>query len=597
MDRSWYTRFALVVGLVLLGIYYAAPSVIYFMSSPDVRRSRDALQERIPDWLPQTRLNLGIDLQGGLHMVMGVDTDKAIQDRADRVGDEIVESMKQADTALEGVYRPDDTPELEIAMASADDWPQLKEVLDAWQGAWEVRARNGRTVYFGMEQQFETQMRDDAISQAQETLRNRIDAYGVAEPEIRRRQGTNSITIQLAGLTAEAIGDVKEDIIGRTAQLEFKIVDETNPYFTSIANDPDKPSTISVQVDQWRDANDTLVQRPYLVATDREDLRAFLETHRRELPADRVVGVQEFKANATAEPEWHTWLLERRTPLTGDSLTDAGVAFDSEQNQYYVTMNFDQRGGAIFARLTSNNVKRKMAIVLDDVVDSAPVIEGPIPNGRASIRLGGFKSQQEVLADAKALSLVLRAGALPAPVFPQEERTVGATLGDDAVAKGKIALTVALLAIGLLILVYYRASGVIAIVALTVNLILLFAALSFTGATLTLPGIAGLALTAGMAVDANIIQFERIREELRAGKAPRIAVDAGFSKAFSAIVDANVTTIIAAVILWQYGSGPIRGFGTTLFLGVLINTFTAVVVPRLAYEYLLRGLRWEKVSI
>lgn len=596
MDRAWYTRFVLVIALVVVALYYATPSFIYFLSPPEERRSRTAMEENIPDWLPDSRLNLGIDLQGGLHLVMGVDTEKAVQDRADRVADELIEAMKTAGKPLESARRPAAAPELELVLQSESDWAQLQEVLEDWTDTWEVRSRSGRTVYFGMQQAYESQLRDDAVAQALKTLRNRIDAYGVAEPEIRRR-GNNSIMIQLAGLTAEEIGDVKQDIIGRTAQLEFKIVDQTSTYFEDIAEDPEMPDTISVQVDQWRDADDAIVRRPYLESTDREDLRAFLDAHRGELPNDLVVGVQEFKPSPTAEPVYRTWLLERRTPLTGDSLTNAFVAFDSEKNQYYVAMKFDRRGAEVFERLTTNNVKRKMAIVLDEVVDSAPVIEGPIPNGNASITLGGFKSQQEVLADANALALVLKAGALPAPVFPQEERTVGATLGDDAVDKGKTALGIALIAIVILMVVYYRVTGAIGLVATATNLLALFAGLSALGATLTLPGIAGLALTVGMAVDANIIQFERVREELRAGKGVRAAVDAGFGKAFSAIFDANVTTLLACVVLYQYGSGPIRGFATTLGVGVLINTFTAVVIPRLIYDYLLRGLRLEKVSI
>jgi len=596
MDRAWYTRLVTVLALVAIAAYYAAPSVIYFFAPPEERRSRTAMEERIPDWLPESRLNLGIDLQGGLHLVMGVDTEKAVQDRADRVADEVIDAMSSAGKPLESAKRPAEAPVLELVMQSESDWEQLQEVLEDWSDTWEVESRSGRSVFFGMQAAYETQMRDDAVSQALKTLRNRIDAYGVAEPEIRRR-GTNSIMIQLAGLTAEEVGDVKEDIIGRTAQLEFKIVDDASTYFEDIASAEDRPEAVSLQVDQWRDADDAIIRRPYLESTNREDLRAFLDAHRDELPSDRVIGVQEFTPSSNAEPVYRTWLLQRRTPLTGDALTNAFVAFDSEKNQYYVAMKFDRRGADIFERLTTNNVKKKMAIVLDEVVDSAPVIEGPIPNGNASITLGGFKSQQEVLADANALALVLKAGALPAPVFPQEERTVGATLGDDAVDKGKTALGVALLAILAMMIFYYRASGAIGLVATSTNLLALFAALSAFSATLTLPGIAGLALTVGMAVDANIIQFERIREELRAGKPSRVAVDAGFSKAFSAIFDANVTTLLACIVLYQYGSGPIRGFATTLGIGVLINTFTAVVIPRLIYEYLLRGVRLEKVSI
>jgi preprotein translocase subunit SecD len=596
MESGWYTRLLIVLGAIALGLYLAAPSAIYFFSDPEVRRSRAAIEEAIPDWLPDNRFNLGIDLQGGLHLVMGVDAPKAVQDRADRVADEIVEAMKEEGKELESASRPGDAPELELVLQDGDDFPVLQTILEEYEDTWEIKTRSGRTVYFGMLSDFESRLRQDAIEQARVTLRNRIDTYGVAEPEIRKR-GNNSIMIQLAGLTAEEIGQVKEDIIGRTAQLEFKLVDETNDYFERLDAAEDKPDSVTLRFDSWQGAEGAIIRRPYLEGTDSDQLKQFLAAHADDVPSDRLVATQRFKPGPEADEVFRTWLLDRKTPLTGDALTNAFVAFDSEKNQYYVAMRFDRSGAVVFERLTTNNVKRKMAIVLDDTVDSAPVIQGPIPNGNATITLGGYRSQQEVLEEANALAIVLKAGALPAPVFPQEERTVGATLGDDAVSKGKSALLYALLGVVVLMLVYYQLSGVIGVIALSVNMLLLFAGLSAFGVTLTLPGIAGLALTIGMAVDANIIQFERIREELRSGKQPRVAVDAGFQKAFTAIVDANITTLIAAVVLASYGSGPIRGFATTLGIGVVINTFTAVVVPRLMFDYLTRGARVSKISI
>lgn len=595
MERGWTYRLVFVLALVGLGIYYAAPSFIYFFLDPEERRSKDAVEAALPEWLPEGHFNLGIDLQGGLHMVMGVDTVKAVQGRADRVADELIEAMKDAGSELEKARRDGEAPVISIVLQSEDDWPKLEEILEEYGDTWEIRARNGREVEFGIVDEFESQLRQDAVAQALKTLRNRIDATGVTEPEIRKR-GEDAIMIQLAGLTAQEIDDVKENIIGRTAQLEFKVVDDSNDYFERIAGAADKPDSVQLQFDQWQGPEGQLIRRPYLESEERDALQRFLDAHQAEKPSDRVVGLQEIEGDERSPTVIRTWLLERRTPLTGDALANAFVAFDSEKNQYYVAMKFDPKGAIVFERLTTENTKRKMAIVLDDIVDSAPVIQGPIPNGNASITLGG-RSQQEMLDEAKALTIVLKAGALPAPVFPQEERTVGATLGDDAVAKGKTALSFALIGVAVLMLVYYQLSGVIGVVALTVNLLLLFAGLSALSATLTLPGIAGLALTVGMAVDANIIQFERIREELRDGKAPRGAVDAGFNKAFSAILDANITTFIAAIILLQYGSGPIRGFATTLSLGVLINTLTAVVVPRLVFDWLTRGLRVSKVSI
>lgn len=593
MERSWYWRLVLVLGLLGLALYYTAPSAIYFMADPDVRRSKTKIDAEIPDWMPDKRFNLGIDLQGGLHLVMGVDVEKAVQSRADRVGDEIHEEMQTKGKEVESIRRTGDAPELKIVLKNEADWTDLKEILELRGDTWNVASHSGREITYAMDETHERTLREDAVSQALKTLRNRIDKYGVTEPEVRKR-GDSSIMIQIAGLTAEDYKEVKDNIIGQTAQLEFKIVDEKSQYFVDLVGKDDKPDEITLAQDNYEGA-DGIVSRPYLESSDKQVLKDFLAKY--PPPNDRVVGIQEFRTNATAEPKFQTWLLDRKTPLTGDSLTNAFVAYDSDQAQYYVAMKFDRKGAVIFERLTRDNTKRKMAIVLDDAVDSAPIIQGPIPNGNAQITLGGYKSKNEILDDARNLAIVLKAGALPAPVYPQEERTVGATLGDDAVIKGKQALSFALAFVFILMIAYYRLSGLVGTFALTVNMLFLFAALAAFQATLTLPGIAGLALTIGMAVDANIIQFERIREELLHGKTARAAVDAGFDKAFSAIFDANVTTLIAAIVLLQYGSGPIRGFATTLGIGVVVNTFTAVVVPRLVLDYFTRGKRVQTLSI
>ena len=591
MERSWYWRLSMVVGLILLAVYYAAPSVLYFFADPDVRRSETALEQLIPDWLPETRLNLGIDLQGGLHLVMGVDTTKAVLDRADNVCDELSDGMEEKGKSLARCRRDEEAPVLAIEMNSANDWTELKELLEARE-VWNILSRSGTSVAFGMTEEYEARFRDDTVEQALRTLRNRIDKYGVKEPELRRVG--DSIMIQIPGVTAEDYEKIKEEIIGKTAQLEFKLVDSETEFFKELNGKPDKPEAVTLGTDSYAGPNDALVTSTFLQSTDKRALKAFLDKY--PPPDDRVVGLQEFKV-AEGESNYRTWLLERRTPLTGDALTDAYEYFDSEEGGYNVNMRFDHKGAIAFEKLTGENVKRRMAIVLDDVVDSAPVIQSKISGGSARITLTSYGSQQEQLEQAKALAIVLKAGALPAPVYPQEERTVGATLGDDAVVKGKNALAVAVFLVFLVMIVYYRFTGVVGTVALTINMLFLFAALSAFGATLTLPGIAGLALTIGMAVDANIIQFERIREEMAVGKTARAAVDAGFEKAFSAIFDANVTTFIAAIILQGTGSGPIKGFATTLMLGVLINTFTAVIVPRLVLDYFTRGRRVQELSI
>ena len=596
MEQSWYQRLVLVLVLMVGSIYYAAPSFIYFNAPPKIRVSNVELAKITPAFLPETRFNLGIDLQGGLHLVMGVDAEKAVQDHADRLGSDIYETMKEKGVELKRARRLVEAPEVTFELNKAEDWATLKPLLDDWRDTWVVLSRSGTQVVFGMKPERQEAIRTDAVDQALKTIRNRIDETGTKEPEVRKR-GDQSILIQLAGVPQEEQAKVRDEVIGRTAQLEFKIVDETNQYFATIAKAADKPDSVRLAFDSQGSETRDASNRPYLVGTKREELQAFLAAHVDTLPGDREVGIEEYQTNPQSEPEYRTSLLDRQPGITGDFLENAFPSFNSETNNYEVNMRFDRKGAVIFERLTRENIGRQMAIVLDGIVDSAPVIQGAIPGGNARITLGGARTQQEVLAEARALSLVLKAGALPAPVYVQEERSVGPTLGEDAVSKGRTALTVALVSVLVIMLIYYRASGAVGVVALTFNLVFLFAALALWGVTLTLPGIAGLALTIGMAVDANIIQFERIREELRAGKSVRAAVDAGFEKAASAIFDANVTTLLACIVLGSFGSGPIRGFAVTLGIGVIINTFTAVVVPRLGLDYFARGLRVKELSI
>lgn len=591
MERSWYLRVAMIVGLVLLGLYISMPSFIYLSSEPKVRRDKVALKKAIPDYYSENRVSLGIDLQGGLHLVMGVDTEKAVLNRADRVGDEIAEAMKEKGKPTESVRRPAETPIVRISMKDAGDWDTLKSILDDRSDVWDIRSHNGNVAEIEMKATHTQRLKEDAVAQAIKTLRNRIDVYGVSEPEVRKR-GDDAVLIQIAGLTADEERSVKEEIIGKTAQLEFKIVDDDSKFFEELA--PRAPEGIKLSVDQYRGPSDSMVASPYLYAKTKEELQSFIAQNPPH--SDRIVSYSKIKEGQEGEA-WRTWLLDRKTPLTGDSIVNAFASFNNDENSYYVALKLDKAGGVIFEQLTAANVRKRVAIVLDDVVDSAPVIQNRIPNGNVSITLGGYKSHQEILADAQALAVVLNAGALPAPVYPQEERTVGATLGDDAVSKGKNALLAALIVTMIVMIGYYRASGAIAILSMSINMLLLFATLATIKATMSLPGLAGLALTVGMAVDANIIQFERIREELRLGKTVRAAVDGGFDKAFSAIFDSNATTALSAVVLMQYGSGPIKGFAVTLFIGVVINTFTAVIIPRICLEYLTRGRRVQELSI
>ncbi|MBW2193417.1 MAG: protein translocase subunit SecD, partial [Deltaproteobacteria bacterium] len=285
------------------------------------------------------------------------------------------------------------------------------------------------------------------------------------------------------------------------------------------------------------------------------------------------------------------YLVKRRTLLTGAYLTEARVEIDSQFNEPYVGIKFDKKGGRIFERITEENVKKRLAIVLDNRVYSAPVIQEKISGGEARIT-GSFTTEE-----ARDLAIVLRAGALPAPVKILEERTVGPSLGTDSINKGIISMIIGGVLVVLFMIIYYKGSGLIADVALIINIILIAGGLAAFQATLTLPGIAGIILTIGMAVDANVLIFERIREEMTVGKTPRAAVEAGYNRATLTILDANITTLIAALVLFQFGTGPIKGFAVTLSLGVLSSLFTALFLTRLIFDYLLMNRKIKQLSI
>ena len=387
----------------------------------------------------------------------------------------------------------------------------------------------------------------DAVERATEIIRNRIDQFGVAEPMIAK-QGDRWIVIQLPGIKDPRAA---KELIGKTALLEFRIVNKS------------------------KEANQVL-----------------------DLLREKGITPEEFRANPSAFPEIEAVMPEGasvfaskedtgyyvldKAVLTGASLTNAKVEFGGQFGQPIVSIEFSKEGGRLFADITERNIERNLAIVLDDIVQSAPVIRSRIPDGKAIIE-GNFNPE-----DARLLATVLRAGALPAPVNVIEERTVGPSLGDDSIRKGFGSALIGVILVFLFMFVYYRFSGLIANFALIINLAALMAFMAYFQFTLTLPGVAGIALMLAMAVDANVLILERIREELMAGKTARVAVDAGYQKVFWTIFDANVTTLIAAIFLFQFGTGPIKGFAVTLSIGLCISMFTAIAVTKLIYEFLFK---------
>lgn len=376
--------------------------------------------------------------------------------------------------------------------------------------------------------------REDAPNRALEIIRNRIDQFGVREPLIQR-QGKDSIVVQLPGVTDR---DRAIELIGRTAQLEFKLVEDDE------------------------------------------------ELYRRAMAGDIPEGY-EIK---TVEKEG--LLLHKDTVLTGDTLVSAEVKFDQSRfNEPYIALEFNSRGAAVFSEITGRNVGRRLAIVLDEKVHSAPRINEKIPSGRASIT-GRF-----TVEEAGDLAIVLRAGALPAPIYIEEERTVGALLGKDSIESGIKASLIGISLVFSFTLIYYLFSGLIAVIAMSLNFLIVLGALGWLNTTLTLPGIAGMILAVGMAVDANVLIYERIREELSTGKHIRSAVSAGYNKAFTAILDSNVTTLIAAALLFKFGTGPIRGFGVTLTIGILASMFTAIFVTRIIFDVATANKNFTKLPM
>jgi preprotein translocase subunit SecD len=403
-----------------------------------------------------------------------------------------------------------------------------------------------------------------AVQQALETLRSRIDETGVKEPSIVLKGG-NRINVQLPG-----IDNIEQAVaaIGTTAVLEFMMVDEE-------ANEADVDRGLL-------DAQKTMSPEEY---EDDAVLSDWMARNGKLNPKTRLFFEYEDKGEE-GQVRSRPVVVMDRVVLTGDDVNDAHTAMN-QYNEPYVALEFKPRGGNIFCEITQENVGRRFAIVLDNKVRSAPVIREAICGGRASIEMG-VQDYQQALGESSVLSLVLRTGALPAPVTIGDVRTVGASLGQDAIEAGKLATTVGFGLVLCFMIIYYKKSGVVSAIALITNIVLVMAMLAAAGATLTLPGIAGIALTVGMAVDCNIIIYERIREELRLGKNARSAVDSGFSSAITAVLDANITTFIAGVVLYTYGTGPIKGFSVTLMIGILTTLFTGIFVSRVMMDFLSR---------
>jgi len=523
-NLSW--RVLAVFGVMIAAVIYVLPTIN-------------------PSFWPHKKINLGLDLQGGMHLALEVDSDKAVEGTIERIIQEIRSALKNEHIRYITLNRMEGNRIL-IKLEGQQDIDGFDKILDKEFKNLRILSRSmdgdALTMQIDLPDKETDQIKKLATDQALETIRNRIDQFGVSEPDIRR-QGDKRILVQLPGIkdTKRAIA-----LIGKTALLEFKLVDETHDLDAAVKGNvpPGSEVLYGVKIDP---ATKRVYKTPYL--------------------------------------------LRKRTLLTGANLTDARVQIDSQFNEPYVSIDFDKKGGRDFERITEENVKKRLAIVLDNKVYSAPVIQEKISGGKARIT-GNFTTEE-----ARDLAIALRAGALPAPVNILEERTVGPSLGTDSIRKGLISMCVGGILVILFMVIYYKGSGLIADVALIINILLIAGGLAGFQATLTLPGIAGIILTIGMAVDANVLIFERIREELLIGKTPRAAVDAGYDRATLTILDANVTTLIAALVLFQFGTGPVKGFAVTLSLGVIASLFTALILTRMIFDYYLLKRKTKQLSI
>ncbi|BCR05432.1 protein translocase subunit SecD [Desulfuromonas versatilis] len=504
-------------------------------------------KDSLPGWWTDAfdPIHLGLDLQGGMHLVLGVDVDKAVESRLDSVSDQAEALLNEKDIIFKRVERlPGERLAItvydEAAGAQVDalmdtNFPTLEPMTLTDQGGYiqkNYRLSNNEI----------TNIKDYAVRQALETMRNRVDQFGVSEPTLQRQSG-NRILIQLPGVKDP---DRAIALLGKTARLEFKMVaEEANP---------------------------------------QEAVKGIL-------PANTQLLFERRVDNRTGAVTETPIVVFDKTVLTGDLLADAQVRIDTRFNEPYVAIDFNSVGAKRFDQITAANVGKRMAIVLDDTVYSAPVIRERISGGSAQIS-GAFTEQE-----ATDLAIVLRAGSLPAPVKILEDRTVGPSLGRDSINQGVLSVIIGGILVILAMALYYRLSGLVANLALVLNIVFIMAMLSLFKASLTLPGIAGIVLTVGMAVDANVLIFERIREELRLGKTPLNALDAGYSKALLTIVDANVTTLIAALVLFQFGTGPVKGFAVTLSIGILASMFTAIFVSRVVFDFFIEGRKVKRLSI
>ena len=572
-------------------------------------------KDSLPKWFSDifsAELDYGLDLQGGLELRYTVDWKKAIEDNARKLGEsiraELVDELAKADNKSGSDLPADewdayaknlkieipDYTTIRVIFANAEVAGVLdRDRLVRLDARFDLIDIDDVSYDLMLKESEAARIRNNVVKETRSIIQKRVEAFGLVDPDVRIA-GEADIAVQIPGVGKAQMETVRQRI-GQTAQLTFRMVDEESTFFI------DREAELNAWIAERPNSTLKLVKAsatgPYVRGARKSELIKFMRSI--DIPDDHSVGYEEIlttEGNITTDRFWRSQYLLSKVELSGGELSRAQVFYD-EKGVPYVSLDFNAEGGRIFADLTGRNVGKYMAIMLDETVNSAPVIKEKIGGGRARITMGGGRAPQQVLDDARSLVTVLNHGAYKAPVYKVHDYEVGPSLGADSVAAGKLSIAVGFGLVVFFMLLYYRASGIVAVTALLLNMLFILTLLVSFNSALTLPGMAGIILTIGMAVDANIIIFERIREELLNGRSPRAAVDAGFEKAWSTILDANVTTALAGLILLYYTSGTIRGFAVTLLMGIVSSVFTAVYVSRRIFNWYLTSRRPSELSI
>jgi preprotein translocase subunit SecD len=644
MDRSLKWRTIVLLGIVLMCVGILMPTL---MDDDDA----------LPAWFPfQKQINLGLDLQGGSHIVYSIDLDKAVDDRAADIKRDLETRFKEE--TVKATVKTPPTPVGAVTVVAPDE-AKKNEIIA------QVKADYGATVEgrecpegesplaycFRVSSTYADDLKKSALANAVETIRERIDEKGVAEPSVIQKD--DQIIVELPGLD-EAVKAQTRDLIARSAKLEFKVVDNNSPFtqalFAHVGSEgkeglPKDPRALELgifaEVETWRPDNGGQVQQDYyLRAKDREALvtreeaielgcikktdrkvkledgkvrcaikgRNIIERYITDLaktnkefaiPDNRQLAFEKVDAQPDAadqDPYWRTYFLDRAIRLTGTAISNAMGSYDPNTNRPVVLLDFNRYGTRVFGDLTEEIVGKKLATILDDNVKSAPIINGAIHGGRASITMGGGDPRRQEI-ERDELVNVLRTGSLPAPLREESISDVGPTLGRDAIDKATLSFGIGIVLVVVIMVGIYRWSGWISVFALVLHNLLSFSVMALFGATLTLPGIAAVVLSVGMCVDGNILIYERIRDELRLGKSVRGAVDLGFTRAFSAILDGQLTTAAGGWVLLQYGSGPIKGFAVLLLVGVFTTLFVNTWVTRVFFDWYIAKKKGQMATI